>query len=241
MGGNGGDAAAGSPSSTGNGGGKRGRDPEDEVYLDNLHSSKRYLSEIMATSLNGLSFGDTIEEGLMESPARSENLLYLRDEIASQYSPMSEDSDECRFYDPTSASSHNPTQVHVDTSCSSPSSPHRYQKVVTGNSTSTSSCSAYPLPCNSLSTVICSPTRRGSHESEGRFPSSPNDMCHVADLRKTALLRSVQMRAQPQATNESHLNQGQEIGESSELEASSEKCQEYEPGYRGQESEDDGI
>lgn len=153
---------------------------------------------------------------------------------------MSEDSDECRFYDPTSASSHNPTQVHVDTSCSSPSSPHRYQKVVTGNSTSTS-CSAYQLPCNSLSTVICSPTRRGSHESEGRFPSSPNDMCHVADLRKTALLRSVQMRAQPQATNESHLNQGQEIGESSELEASSEKCQEYEPGYRGQESEDDGI
>lgn len=32
----------------------------------------------MATSLNGLSFGDTIDEGLMESPARSENLFYLR-------------------------------------------------------------------------------------------------------------------------------------------------------------------
>lgn len=47
MGGSGGDAAAGSPSSTGNGGGKRGRDPEDEVYLDNLHSSKRYLSEVL--------------------------------------------------------------------------------------------------------------------------------------------------------------------------------------------------
>ena len=47
MGGSGGDAAAGSASSTGNGGGKRGRDPEDEVYLDNLHSSKRYLSEVL--------------------------------------------------------------------------------------------------------------------------------------------------------------------------------------------------
>lgn len=25
---------------------KRGRDPEDEVYVDNLHSHKRYLSEV---------------------------------------------------------------------------------------------------------------------------------------------------------------------------------------------------
>lgn len=155
---------------------------------------------------------------------------------------MSEDSDECRYYDPTSASSHNTTQVHVDSSCTSPSSPHRHQKLVSSYTTCTSSSNAYPLPCNSLTAVICSPTRRGSHESEGRFPSSPNDMCHVADLRKTALLRSVQMRAQPPvAHNDMQLNQGQEIGDNSELEASSEKTQEYEPGYRGQESEDDGI
>ncbi|KAJ1686020.1 hypothetical protein LUZ63_017410 [Rhynchospora breviuscula] len=242
MGGSGGDAAAGSPSSTGNSGAKRGRDPEDEVYVDNLHSSKRYLSEIMATSLNGLSFGDTIEDSLMEYPVRSENQSYLRDDIVSQYSPMSEDSDECRYYDPNSASYHNPTQVHVDTSCTTHGLPHRYQKSVTCNSTSTSSSSACPLPCNSLSSVICSPARRGSHESEGRFPSSPNDMCHVADLRKTALLRSVQMRAQPQASHyELQLNQEQEIGESSELEASGEKSQEYQPIYRGQESEDDSI
>jgi len=26
--------------------GKRARDPEDEIYLDNLHSHKRYLSEV---------------------------------------------------------------------------------------------------------------------------------------------------------------------------------------------------
>lgn len=28
------------------GGGKRGRDPEEDVYVDNLHSHKRYLSEV---------------------------------------------------------------------------------------------------------------------------------------------------------------------------------------------------
>lgn len=26
--------------------GKRSRDPEDEIYIDNLHSHKRYLSEV---------------------------------------------------------------------------------------------------------------------------------------------------------------------------------------------------
>jgi hypothetical protein len=155
---------------------------------------------------------------------------------------MSEDSDDCRYYDPILGSSNNTTQVHVDSSYTSPSSPHRHQKLVTSNPTCTSSSSAYPLPCNSLSAVICSPTRRGSHESEGRFPSSPNDMCHGADLRKTALLRSVQMRAQPQVThNDLQLNQTQEIGESSELDTSGEKTQDYEPRYRAQESEDDGI
>ncbi|KAF0926467.1 hypothetical protein E2562_025310 [Oryza meyeriana var. granulata] len=33
-------------------GGKRGRDPEEDVYVDNLHSHKRYLSEVaLARSL----------------------------------------------------------------------------------------------------------------------------------------------------------------------------------------------
>lgn len=30
---------------------KRGRDPEDEVYVDNLHSHKRYLSEVEFRSI----------------------------------------------------------------------------------------------------------------------------------------------------------------------------------------------
>ncbi|KAI4349718.1 hypothetical protein L6164_010278 [Bauhinia variegata] len=37
---------------------KSARDPEEYVYLDNLHSHKRYLSEIMASSLNGLTVGE---------------------------------------------------------------------------------------------------------------------------------------------------------------------------------------
>jgi hypothetical protein len=36
-----------SPGGGGSGsGGKRGRDPEEDVYVDNLHSHKRYLSEV---------------------------------------------------------------------------------------------------------------------------------------------------------------------------------------------------
>lgn len=38
--------STGASSSTPSGSAKRSRDPEDEVYLDNLHSSKRYLSEV---------------------------------------------------------------------------------------------------------------------------------------------------------------------------------------------------
>ncbi|KAH1081211.1 hypothetical protein J1N35_020972 [Gossypium stocksii] len=63
-------------SSTPSPNGKRSRDPEDEVYLDNLRSHKRYLSEIMASSLNGLTVGDPLPEYLLESPARSEGMFY---------------------------------------------------------------------------------------------------------------------------------------------------------------------
>jgi hypothetical protein len=62
--------------------GKRTRDPEDEVYLDNLRSQKRYLSEIMACSLNGLTVGDSLPVNMLESPARSESFLYHRFVVA---------------------------------------------------------------------------------------------------------------------------------------------------------------
>jgi hypothetical protein len=46
MEGGSGEAAMSPPSSGSSGGGKRGRDPEEDVYVDNLYSHKRYLSEV---------------------------------------------------------------------------------------------------------------------------------------------------------------------------------------------------
>jgi len=161
------------------------------VYVDNLHSHKRYLSEIMASSLNGLSVGDSLSDNIMVSPARSETASCFRDEILSQYSPMSEDSDDYRCYDTQINPGVSQPDVMISPSTSPMSSPHRHQKpqcpLLPSN--------VYPLPSCSLSSVVCSHARRGS-DNEGRFPSSPNDMCHGADLRRTALLRSVQMRVQ---------------------------------------------
>ncbi|OAY69096.1 hypothetical protein ACMD2_02414 [Ananas comosus] len=226
-------AAAASPSS------KRGRDPEDDVYLDNLHSQKRYLSEIMASSLNGLSVGDTLSENLMESPARSDSLSYPRDEIAFQYSPMSEDSDDCRYCDtPLNPST---TQTDPASSPSSPVSPYRYPKPYSAPSPT----NTFPLPSCNLSSVVCSHPRRG--DSEGRFPSSPNDMCHVADLRKAALLRSVQMRTQPHCPPPYELpfSSGQEsIDSFEEGDDRPDQCvksQDDEAGYHSPEHEADYI
>ncbi|TKW07017.1 hypothetical protein SEVIR_7G279800v4 [Setaria viridis] len=190
MAGGSGEAAMSPPSSggSGSGGGKRGRDPEEDVYVDNLHSHKRYLSEIMASSLNGLSVGDSLPDNIMESPVRSETASSFRDEILSQYSPMSEDSDDYRCYDTQLNPSAN---AMISPSTSPMSSPLRHQKPQSPLLPS----NPYPLPSCSLSSVVCSHARRGS-DNEGRFPSSPNDMCHGADLRRTALLRSVQMRVQ---------------------------------------------
>ncbi|CAD6334568.1 unnamed protein product [Miscanthus lutarioriparius] len=193
MAGGSGEAAMSPPSSggSGSGGGKRGRDPEEDVYVDNLHSHKRYLSEIMASSLNGLSVGDSLPDNIMESPARSETASCFRDEILSQYSPMSEDSDDYRCYDTQLNPSGNHHDAMISPSTSPMSSPHRHQRPQSPLLPS----NPYPLPSCSLSSVVCSHARRGS-DNEGRFPSSPNDMCHGADLRRTALLRSVQMRVQ---------------------------------------------
>uniref|UniRef100_A0ACD5TWL9 Uncharacterized protein n=1 Tax=Avena sativa TaxID=4498 RepID=A0ACD5TWL9_AVESA len=185
-----GEGAAMSPSSSSpGGGGKRGRDPEEDVYVDNLNSHKRYLSEIMASSLNGLSVGDSLADNIMESPARSESPSCIRDEIISQYSPMSEDSDDYRYFDTQLNPNGSQGDAMVSPSTSPMSSPHRFQKPQAGFLSS----NPYPLPSCSLTAVACSHPRRGS-ENEGRFPSSPNDMCHGADLRRTALLRSVHMR-----------------------------------------------
>ncbi|KAG1326207.1 homeobox protein Hox-B3 [Cocos nucifera] len=249
MGGGGGEAASSSAASTcssssaaaASQNGKRGRDPEDEVYLDNFHSHKRYLSEIMASSMNGLSVGDSLPENLMESPARSESICYPRDEIASQYSPMSEDSDDSRYCEtPLNTTT---IQSDVMSSPTSPVSPHRHQKV-----TVFSSSNPYPLPSCTLASVVCSHPRhqRGS-DSEGRFPSSPNDVCHTADLRRAALLRSVQMRAQPHCppAYELPFNGGQEniqsVEDGEDRSFSCIKTLDDETGYQCPEPEADFI
>ncbi|KAG0471808.1 hypothetical protein HPP92_016354 [Vanilla planifolia] len=107
-------------------GGKRARDPEEEVYLDNFHSHKRYLSEIMASSLNGLTVGDSLTEHLMESPAR--------DDVTFDYSPMSEDSDDSRFGDNPENGSTTP-HPDIATRPTSPVSPHgHHPRLQTGSS-----------------------------------------------------------------------------------------------------------
>ncbi|PUZ56661.1 hypothetical protein GQ55_5G344700 [Panicum hallii var. hallii] len=189
-GGGGGGQAAMAPAP---GGGKRGRGPEDDVYVDNLHFHKRYLTEIMASSMNGLSVGDSVAEDIIVSPVRLEIASCFRDEMSPQYSPMSEESDDYRYSDTQVNTNGNQTDTTSSPSTSPISSPHRFQRPYTWFS----SANPYPLPICSLAAVVCSQARRGSGtEHEGRIPSSPNDMCHGGDLRRTALLRSVQMRVQ---------------------------------------------
>ncbi|GFY98676.1 hypothetical protein Acr_13g0000770 [Actinidia rufa] len=162
--------------------GKRTRDPEDEVYIDNLHSHKRYLSEIMASSLNGLTVGDPLPDNLMESPAR--------DEMSLQYSPMSEDLDDSRYCETPI----NSCLSQPESRPTSPVSPYRYQRPLSGFSSAPPTTSN-PSHGSNLPPVNSQGRQRGS-DSEGRFPSSPSDICHSADLRKAALMRSM-MRTQP--------------------------------------------
>ncbi|XP_030451843.2 uncharacterized protein LOC115673729 isoform X1 [Syzygium oleosum] len=180
------------PPATASSSGKRSRDPDDEVYLDNLYSHKRYLSEMMASSLNGLTVGDTLGENYMDSPARSDSMFYFRDDMSSQYSPMSEDSDDSRFCEiPINACS-----SQSDSLPTSPVSPYRCQRPFGGPSSATPIASS-PSYSHNLVAPTSSQTRQRGSDSEGRFPSSPSDICHSADLRRAALLRSVQMRTQP--------------------------------------------
>ncbi|CAL0320862.1 unnamed protein product [Lupinus luteus] len=188
---------------------KRIRDPEDEVYVDNLRSHKRYLSEIMASSLNGLTVGDSLADNLMDSPARSESMFSLRDDMSIQYSPLSEDSDDSRFCDTTV---HSCSSQPESLTSSPASSPHRYQRPHNASLSSAPPTSSNAFHGSALSTLTCSQPRQRGSDSEGRFPSSPSDICHSANLRRAALLRSVQMRTHPSgsASMELPFGSGQE-------------------------------
>ncbi|CAF1702761.1 hypothetical protein Bca4012_003383 [Brassica carinata] len=192
--------SASSPASSSSPSGKRTRDPEDdEVYLDNLRSQKRYLSEIMACSLNGLTVGDSLPVNMLDSPSRSDTLLspnnhIHRDDLSLQYSPMSEDSDEARFCeDPITSTS---SSQQPESRPTSPVSPYRYHRPLT-STTSHHLSNSHSCPASMSTNATTPQSRPRGSDTEGRFPSSPSDICHSSDLRRTALLRSVQMRTQP--------------------------------------------
>ncbi|XP_077242827.1 uncharacterized protein LOC143883342 isoform X2 [Tasmannia lanceolata] len=150
----------------------------------------------MASSLNGLTVGDSLSENLMESPVRSEGMCNTRDEVSSQYSPMSEDSDDSRYCDTPPNTS--PAQSDSLSNLTNSVSPHRHQKPVVGFSSTPPTNPNPSLGCSLPAVACCLPRQRGP-DSEGRFPSSPSDICHSADLRRATLLRSVQMRTQSQS------------------------------------------
>lgn len=106
---------------------------------------------------------------------------------------MSEDSDDNRYCEtPLNTSS-----SQIDSLPTSPVSPHRYQRPLSALSSSSSATACPSSHGCTLAAVTCAQPRQRGSDSEGRFPSSPSDICHSADLRRAALLRSVQMRAQP--------------------------------------------
>jgi len=146
-------------------------------------------------------------------------VYYFRDEMSLQYSPMSEDFDDSRFCEtPTNACS-----PQSESLPSSPVSPCRYQRPLGGFSSAPYSSSFLSHGCSVTSATYSQPRQRGS-DSEGRFPSSPSDICHSADLRRTALLRSVQMRTQPLGSSSFELpfDSGHEPG--SNIEAEERPC-----------------
>uniref|UniRef100_A0A2P2JNY2 Uncharacterized protein n=1 Tax=Rhizophora mucronata TaxID=61149 RepID=A0A2P2JNY2_RHIMU len=140
----------------------------------------------------------------------------VRDEISLQYSPMSEDLEDSRFCE-------NPVTTQTDSLPSSPVSPYRYQKPLGVFSSAPSTCS-YSSHGSTFTGVTSSQPRQLGSDSEGRFPSSPSDICHSADLRRAALLRSVQMRTQPSSPSSSESPFGSGHENITNIEAEERRC-----------------
>ncbi|KAH7439878.1 hypothetical protein KP509_04G079900 [Ceratopteris richardii] len=190
-------------------GSKRVR-PDDEVYLDNFHSHKRYLSEVMASSLNSLKVGDSLSGGLkgssqasdpIDSPALTETCGISKslssypsngDELSTLDSYMSDESDNDSVCYRTGRVYYRNPQRALSSFCESGiASPVKSSKGVSSGTNaiiSGFSMSSPPLPCIQ--------SKQRVPDAEARFPSSPSDPCYSADLRRAALLRSLQMRAQ---------------------------------------------
>lgn len=132
---------------------------------------------------------------------------------------MSEDSDDSRFCEAPI----NTCLSQPDSLPTSPVSSYRHQKPLSG-SPSAPSTSSYPSHGCTFTGVTCSQTRQRGSDSEGRFPSSPSDICHSADLRRAALLRSVQMRTQPSSSLSFELPFGSGQEPVSNMEAEERPC-----------------
>ncbi|MCO5561442.1 hypothetical protein L7F22_015063 [Adiantum nelumboides] len=165
---------------------------------------------VMASSLNGLKVGDAFSGGSkglpqtfdpMDSPALTETAGVSKsvssypsngDELSTLDSYMSDDSDDSICYR-TGRYCETPQRT-LSSLCdssraasplkSSKGLPSGCNNVVGGGF----SLSSVPLPCTQ-------PKQRVP-DTESRFPPSPSDPCYAADLRRAALLRSLQMRAQ---------------------------------------------
>lgn len=205
-------------------GGKRSRPADDEAYFDNFHNHKRYLTEVMASSLNGLRVGESTSHSQrsspplidnMVSPAHTETAGLSRsassfptshgDDLSTLDSPMSDDSDESVGFRMGRASE-NPTFLPVSTlesvsvTPTSPVSPRRkehFPPYIPSYSSALSSRQQTPPPYTPSLPLPCSQNRMKGADGEGRLPPSPTtDPCQSADLRRAALLRSLQMRSQ---------------------------------------------
>ncbi|XP_024393313.1 uncharacterized protein [Physcomitrium patens] len=199
-------------------GGKRSRPADDEAYFDNFHNHKRYLTEVMASSLNGLRVGESTSQSQrsspplidnMVSPAHTETAGLSRsassfptshgDDLSTLDSPMSDDSDESVGFRMGRASEIPVSTLEsVSVTPTSPVSPRRkehFPPYIPNYSSTLSSRQQTPPPYTPSLPLPCSQARAKGTD-EGRLPPSPNDPCQSADLRRAALLRSLQMRSQ---------------------------------------------
>lgn len=127
---------------------------------------------------------------------------------------MSEDSEDSRYCDNLPTIIVSPQRYQQHKMVSTPASP-THPSYFPG-------CAVFSVACGTHSRQR---NGSGGSDSENRFPSSPNDMCHTADLRRAALLRSVQMRTQPYEQAEQPFSDGlqQNIRNSQEEEGEEEE------------------
>ncbi|CAM6098807.1 unnamed protein product [Calypogeia fissa] len=203
-------------------GSKRRRGAEDEVYFDNYHNHKRYLTEVMASSMNGLSVSDAAANNKrptsplvdpMLSPAATETLCTLSrsassfpsqgDETSTLDSFMSEESDESVGYRFSRGSEAPQYTAPVSTelasghapSASSPS-PRRFQRLQCHGSGQVLPGSVAWMSTTRIPMTPYTPSWSRFPDSDGRLPPSPNDPSNAPDLRRATLLRNLSMRAQ---------------------------------------------